>query len=127
VALACDLGLDSLLQHGVYTAGDPHKWVWFRRYCIASRVAMALQHRGAAASTPQLPTVFRDDVFKKVQEVSADDERVDREHENHELFGREQDEQLLLWINRFLLCTLFLTRPRLLFKHMLAKKLDLYK
>jgi len=96
VALACDLGLDSLMVHGGGASVDPQKWVWFRRYCIASRVSASLQNRPNVS----LPTSFRDEVFKKVQELSGDDEQIDREHENHELFSKEQDEQLLLWLNR---------------------------
>ena len=90
VALACDLGLDSFLS-----SGDCHKWLWFRRYCMASRVASALQDRTT------LPVAFCEEVFKKIQEVSADNEKISRDHENHDLFKREQDEQLLLWLNRF--------------------------
>ncbi len=39
-------------------------------------------------------------VLKKIQEISAEGESMTREHENHEMFGQDQDEQLLLWINR---------------------------
>lgn len=89
VALACDLGLDSIL-HSV----DVHKWVWFRRYCLASRVASALENRG------MLPIAFCEEVNKKVQEISLDCERLDRDYENQSLFSRDQDEQLLHWLNR---------------------------
>merc|ERR1712051_1103417 len=41
VALACDLGLDSLPC--CTEAG--YRWTWFRRYCVAARVATALIHR----------------------------------------------------------------------------------
>jgi E3 ubiquitin-protein ligase HERC2 len=98
VALACDLGLDSLLVLPSAAGADHQKWLWFRRYCIASRVAMALQHRTSLS----LPIIFCDEVFKKVQELTADDEQVDRSYESHELFGNEQDEQLLMWLNRYL-------------------------
>ena len=40
VALACDLGLDSLS-----CCADNKKWLWFRRYCLAMRVASSLIHR----------------------------------------------------------------------------------
>lgn len=89
-ALACDLGLDSVLH-----CAEVHKWVWFRRYCLASRVASALENR------TQLPNAFREEVLKKVQEVSLDNERVDRDYEDVSIFTREQDEQLLLWLNRY--------------------------
>lgn len=95
MALACDLGLDSIL-HSV----DVHKWVWFRRYCLASRVASALENRG------MLPIAFCEEVNKKVQEISLDCERLDRDYENQSLFSRDQDEQLLHWLNR-LVCLSF--------------------
>lgn len=40
VALACDLGLDSL-----HCCSETYKWSWFRRYCMAARVAKALIQR----------------------------------------------------------------------------------
>ena len=89
VALACDLGLDSLPY-----CLEAHKWAWFRRYCMAARVAQALEKR-----TP-LPVAFCEEVMKKVQEISADGEPVTRDHENHAAFTKECDEQLLLWLNR---------------------------
>ena len=89
VALACDLGLDSLP-----TCMEAHKWSWFRRYCTAARVAKSLENR-----TP-LPTAFCEEVMKKIQEISAEGEQLNRDHEDHSLCGREQDEQLLLWLNR---------------------------
>ncbi len=39
-------------------------------------------------------------VMKKVQEISAEGEAPSRDHEDHTLFSRDQDEQLLLWLNR---------------------------
>ncbi len=51
VALACDLGLDSLPA-----CMESHKWLWFRRYCMAARVAKSLESR-----TP-LPTAFGEEV-----------------------------------------------------------------
>uniref|UniRef100_A0A4W5JXX1 Uncharacterized protein n=1 Tax=Hucho hucho TaxID=62062 RepID=A0A4W5JXX1_9TELE len=51
VALACDLELDTLP-----CCAETHKWAWFRRYCTASRVAVALDKR-----TPQ-PRPFLDEV-----------------------------------------------------------------
>lgn len=52
VALACDLELDTLP-----CCAETHKWAWFRRYCMASRVAVALDKR-----TP-LPRLFLDEVL----------------------------------------------------------------
>jgi E3 ubiquitin-protein ligase HERC2 len=42
VALACDLNLDSL---PCCTEAAAYKWSWFRRYCVAARVATALINR----------------------------------------------------------------------------------
>ncbi|XP_034287268.1 E3 ubiquitin-protein ligase HERC2 isoform X1 [Pantherophis guttatus] len=89
VALACDLELDTLP-----CCAETHKWAWFRRYCMASRVAVALDKR-----TP-LPRLFLDEVAKKIQELMADHENIDILHESHEVFKREQDEQLVQWMNR---------------------------
>jgi E3 ubiquitin-protein ligase HERC2 len=86
-----------LIQPSSVGADQP-KWMWFWRYCVASRVGKALQQRSSALP---LPSVFCDDVLKKVEELTADDERVDRSYEDNELFGNEQDEQLLIWLNRF--------------------------
>lgn len=60
VALACDLELDTLP-----CCAETHKWAWFRRYCMASRVAVALDKR-----TP-LPRLFLDEVLTAAtQELS---------------------------------------------------------
>lgn len=56
VALACDLELDTLP-----CCAETHKWAWFRRYCMASRVAVALDRR-----TP-LPRLFLDEVRAGVE------------------------------------------------------------
>ena len=45
-ALACDLGLDSLS-----CCAETFKWAWFRRYCMAARVAEGLIKR---KSLPQV-------------------------------------------------------------------------
>ncbi|KAG3262427.1 HECT and RLD domain containing E3 ubiquitin protein ligase 2, transcript variant X1 [Ictidomys tridecemlineatus] len=89
VALACDLELDTLP-----CCAETHKWAWFRRYCMASRVAVALDKR-----TP-LPRLFLDEVAKKIRELMADSENMDILHESHDIFKREQDEQLVQWMNR---------------------------
>ncbi|XP_040349847.1 E3 ubiquitin-protein ligase HERC2 [Herpailurus yagouaroundi] len=89
VALACDLELDTLP-----CCAETHKWAWFRRYCMASRVAVALDKR-----TP-LPRLFLDEVAKKIRELMADSEHMDVLHESHDIFKREQDEQLVQWMNR---------------------------
>ncbi|XP_052829652.1 E3 ubiquitin-protein ligase HERC2 isoform X3 [Octopus bimaculoides] len=89
VALACDLGLDSL-----QCCVEAHKWAWFRRYCAAARVSTAIVNRSV------LPPSFTEDVMKKIEDISAEGEVVTRDHENHEIFKQEHDEQLLLWLNR---------------------------
>ncbi|PWA14371.1 hypothetical protein CCH79_00011118 [Gambusia affinis] len=89
VALACDLELDTLP-----CCAETHKWAWFRRYCTASRVAIALDKRTS------LPRVFLDEVTKKIRELMADHETMNGLHESHDLFKREHDEQLVQWMNR---------------------------
>ncbi|XP_052077229.1 E3 ubiquitin-protein ligase HERC2-like isoform X2 [Mytilus californianus] len=89
VALACDLGLDTLP-----CCTEAHKWTWFRRYCMAARVAISIVHR------TQLPVPFADEVRKKIQDLAADGEEMTRKHEDHQIFKIEQDEQLLIWLNR---------------------------
>lgn len=89
VALACDLELDTMP-----CCSEIHKWSWFRRYCLAARVAKSLINR-----TP-LPKSFSVDVTKRINEMITEEDGSTRDHENHELFRREHDEQLLLWLNR---------------------------
>uniref|UniRef100_A0A1A8PRE6 E3 ubiquitin-protein ligase HERC2 n=3 Tax=Nothobranchius rachovii TaxID=451742 RepID=A0A1A8PRE6_9TELE len=89
VALACDLELDTLP-----CCAETHKWAWFRRYCTASRVAVALDKRTS------LPRAFLDEVTKKIRELMADHESMNGLHESHDLFKREHDEQLVQWMNR---------------------------
>lgn len=87
--MACDLGLDTLP-----CCTEAHKWMWFRRYCMAARVAIAIDHRS------QLPAPFAEEVRKKIQDLAADNEEMSKTHENHQIFKQEQDEQLLIWLNR---------------------------
>jgi len=47
-----------------------------------------------------LPTSFRDEVYKRIQELSGDEERPDRQHEDCQRFHQEEDEELILWLNR---------------------------
>ena len=61
---------------------------------MAARVAKALESRS------QLPKPFVKEVMKKINEISAEGESVSGEHEDHVIFIREYDEQLLLWLNR---------------------------
>ncbi|XP_070553640.1 E3 ubiquitin-protein ligase HERC2-like isoform X2 [Ptychodera flava] len=89
VALACDLRLDALTSCAM-----SHRWAWFRRYCTAARVAQSLEQR------IPLPYSFLEEVMKKIREITADGEDVSRDHENHQVFHKEHDEQLLMWMNR---------------------------
>jgi E3 ubiquitin-protein ligase HERC2 len=89
VALACDLGLDTL-----QCCTEAHKWAWFRRYCMAARVAAGVVQRSS------LPTPFCDEVMKKIQDISGDGEAINGDHINNARFKQEHDEQLLLWLNR---------------------------
>ena len=89
VALACDLGLDSLS-----CCTETFKWSWFRRYCVAARVATALINRSS------LPQHFCQDVRKKIMEMCAENEIFTLDHENHNVFKFGHDEQLLLWLHR---------------------------
>lgn len=57
-ALACDMQLDSVLP-----PADVHKWAWFKRYCIAVRVAQSLIKR------TDLPKTFCMEVRKKFAEM----------------------------------------------------------
>ena len=72
-------------------------WAWFRRYCVAARALAWLRQRLPVAT---LPASFRDEVCKRIQELSGDDERLDRQHEDSQLFHYEHDEELILWLNR---------------------------
>lgn len=60
VALACDLELDTLP-----CCAETHKWAWFRRYCTASRVAIALDQRTS------LPRPFLEEVSVSGCNVSS--------------------------------------------------------
>lgn len=110
VALACDLGLDSLP-----CTGDGSRWAWFRRYCMASRVAESLVQR---CPTAPLPAGFCLEVQRRIQALTVtcsdsgpddqqreedwreDDEAFPTDHEDHSLFKLGHDEQLIHWVNR---------------------------
>lgn len=89
IALACDLELDKMI--GIL---DNHKWLWFRKYCHAARVAKSLIHR-----TP-LPMNFCQEVRKKLLDSNAELTEGYYEYENNSVFKKEHDEQLLIWLNR---------------------------
>ena len=89
VALACHLNLDSLP-----CCSETYKWAWFRRYCMAARVANSLIKRIT------LPASFNVEVRKKIIEMSSEDEGFTLDHENHSMFTPEHDRQLLMWLHR---------------------------
>ncbi|XP_072748341.1 E3 ubiquitin-protein ligase HERC2 [Anoplolepis gracilipes] len=90
VALACDLELD-----GMQFCSEVHKWSWFRRYCLAARVAKSLVDRIS------LPKAFCHEVTKQLNEMAMDgDTEYTKDHENHNVFKQGHDEQLLQWLNR---------------------------
>lgn len=89
VSLACDLEMDKMAN-----IIDNHKWSWFRRYCHAARVAKALIHRTV------LPLNFCQEVRKKLSDSNGEAPADYWEHEKHPEFKKEQDEQLLIWLNR---------------------------
>ncbi|XP_017066913.1 probable E3 ubiquitin-protein ligase HERC2 [Drosophila eugracilis] len=72
-ALACDMQLDATLPAtsssstaatgSTSSTGDVHKWAWFKRYCIAVRVAQSLIRR------TELPRAFCLEVRKKFCEM----------------------------------------------------------
>lgn len=72
-ALACDMQLDATLPAtssssaaaagSSSSTGDVHKWAWFKRYCIAVRVAQSLIRR------TELPRAFCLEVRKKFAEM----------------------------------------------------------
>ncbi|XP_020805471.1 probable E3 ubiquitin-protein ligase HERC2 [Drosophila serrata] len=75
-ALACDMQLDASLPAGstmsssaaavsssASSTSDVHKWAWFKRYCIAVRVAQSLIRR------TELPRAFCLEVRKKFAEM----------------------------------------------------------
>ena len=68
---------------------------------MAARVAAAIVKRG------MLPGVFCEEVMKKIQDIADEQETLSVDHADHSIFRQEQDEQLLLWMNRYsLLLTL---------------------
>ena len=90
LSLAVDLNLDSLS-----CCRDQQKWSWFRTFAMAQRVSVALSKR-----TP-LPKDFLNEVRMKLQGLmSLAEASLDFEHEDHELFKRRHDEQLMAWLQR---------------------------
>lgn len=89
VALACDLELETMP-----CCSEIHKWSWFRRYCLAARVAKSLINRTT------LPKSFCIEVAKRINEMVTDEDGNLKDQENHTIFKHEHDEQLLQWLNR---------------------------
>ena len=61
---------------------------------MASRVASALETRLS------LPRDFVLEVMERIGELVPECERLDEDFIDHAKFRREQDEQLLLWLNQ---------------------------
>ena len=61
---------------------------------MASRVAQSLEHR------LPLPHDFLAEVKEKISEMVQDTEATAIDYSDHNLFKREHDEQLLLWLNQ---------------------------
>ena len=57
-------------------------------------MAAAIVKRGT------LPTGFCDEVMKKITDIADEHEVISSSHADHTIFRQEQDEQLLLWMNR---------------------------
>ena len=89
MAFACDLALDVLP-----CCSDGHEWAWFRRFCVASRVASSLELR------VPLPYDFLTEVKEKISELVQGSEENVVDYSDHKVFKREHDEQLLLWLNQ---------------------------
>ena len=89
MAFACDLGVDKLSP----PIEGEHDWAWFTRYCTTRRTAVALENRS------KIPQDMLDETVVKIQEIKST-EMINREHEDHELFKQEQDEQLINWFSR---------------------------
>lgn len=89
ISVACDLELDTM-----HCCSEIHKWSWFKRYCLAARVAKSLINR-----TP-LAKAFCLEVTKRINEMTANAEESTKDHEDHTIFKQEHDEQLLQWLNR---------------------------
>ncbi|CAB3375688.1 Hypothetical predicted protein [Cloeon dipterum] len=88
LGLACAVNLDRL------PCCREYRWQWFSRYCLAARVSSALIGRY------QLPQPFREEVQKKIKEMSGESEEIDLDYEKSEIFSQAADEQLLKWLNR---------------------------
>jgi hypothetical protein len=88
LGLACAVNLDRL------PCCREYRWQWFSRYCLAARVSSALIGRY------QLPQSFRDEVQKKIKEISGETEDINLDYEQPEIFSQACDEQLLKWLNR---------------------------
>ena len=89
MAFACDLALDFLP-----CCADGHEWAWFRRFCMASRVASSLESRSP------LPYDFLTEVREKITEMVLETQDCTVEYHDHKVFKKEHDEQLLLWLNQ---------------------------
>ena len=89
VSLACDLLLD------LYPAiRESHNWSWFIRYCTAFKVAKSMINR------TQLPAEFLEEVQEKVNQIHLVDDENHVNYTSQQVFKKEHDEQLLMWLSR---------------------------
>ena len=89
VSLAANLELDTL-----DTCRDSVKWQWFSQYCMAARMCRSLQYHHT------LPTPVTRGIKEKVMLLKHPDEPDDEQYLNPKVFGMEQDQQLILWLQR---------------------------
>ena len=71
------------------------KWAWLSKYCTAIRTAQSF-----IQNTP-LPKDFALDVREKLSEIVPPGESLCLDYENNDMFSKAEDEQLLIWLNRF--------------------------
>ncbi|CAI8007319.1 E3 ubiquitin-protein ligase HERC2 [Geodia barretti] len=90
VLLGCDVELDCM-----ESCSDSTKWTWFAQFCVAARMARAIQNR-----TP-IPATCLAEVDACIESLTQPGEKSNRDHENNEIFKLEHDEQLLLWMQRY--------------------------
>jgi len=86
---ACSLGLDTLP-----CCSNKPPWAWFQSYCSTVRTAQSF------VQSTNLPKAFALSVREKIRENLQDDEQLSLQYEDHNLFSKVKDEQLLNWLNR---------------------------
>ncbi len=99
IGVACDLMLDQVPR----AMESVTEWRWFHRFSLISRTVDALQHRR------QLPQDFLEEVMTKLTDLSGQGQSSPDSGEggsgvhgfvDPQLFGTEQDRQLVQWIQK---------------------------